>query len=755
MRAHPFFESLKKIPPLKIKIFFGFVCTGLVLLLAVFKGEFGSFLPDNLMYDRILRMNWHPLPDKGPKVTIIDIDDASIQAEGPWPWPRSKVAELIEILKRSGAQTVSLDIVMSEASGNYALQLKTQLEAVLHEQVNDPSIQNFFSALHQVAPIVDNDKIFYQTLLKEGPVLGFLFHYISNIQKSSLPPPLKDSHGQAISAEGLDLTSFSGYNGIFSLFMTPKTKAGFVTANPDVDGIVRHANLIAQFDHHIYPSLGFATAMDYMKVKQIKLLKTQTFGQEQLYGIQLDRRVIPTDAHGRMLIPFWGEAGTLNYYSATDVLHGQVNPEALKGGVALIGSTLALLADLHPSPLAPLFPGVEMVGNLIQAIIANEIPLRYDWNHIPGLIVLFVIGAIFALALPLMSINVMLLATFLVFVIILTVSLFSFVFWNVFIPTALLLLLLLLQTMVNYIYSFILERQQKLKIRQLFGQYVPEDYVKALIEVPDHSSMAGETRCMTVLFSDIRDFTTLSESLDAAGVKRLLNRFFTPLTKIIFDYHGTIDKYVGDMIMAFWGAPLEDKNHIGHAIEASLTIFQQLPMINQQLTQDGLPALKIGIGLASGMMNVGDMGSEFRRAYTVLGDTVNLASRLQDLTRFYKVNILVNEDLRIGQDKYAWRIIDKVMVKGRHTAVTIYQPIDFVSNISEEQSQELDSYHAALQHYYQQAWPQAEQLFNELCQKSKKYYLYQLYLERIQIFKQQPPTKDWNGVFIHTKKYSA
>jgi adenylate cyclase len=296
------------------------------------------------------------------------------------------------------------------------------------------------------------------------------------------------------------------------------------------------------------------------------------------------------------------------------------------------------------------------------------------------------------------------------------------------------------------------ERRQKREIRQLFGQYVPEDYVNELLESPEHHSMEGQTRTMTVLFSDIRNFTTISENLDATEVKNLLNSFFTPITEIIFNNKGTIDKYVGDMVISFWGAPMEDKEHAYHAVSTSLTMIEHLPIINAELLEKGLPSLQIGVGLATGPMNVGDMGSKFRRAYTVLGDTVNLGSRLQDLTKFYKVPILTNDITHAGQNNFVWRPIDKVAVKGRAGALTIYQPLGMVASVTTEVETELQRYLMALNFYYQQNWKEAETSFKSLLVSAPSTYLYQLYLDRITQFKKTPPPEHWDGVFIHSHK---
>lgn len=313
-------------------------------------------------------------------------------------------------------------------------------------------------------------------------------------------------------------------------------------------------------------------------------------------------------------------------------------------------------------------------------------------------------------------------------------------------------MLILIIFLTNYAYVFYLERKQKSQINDLFGQYIPKDYVEVLMQNPGSSSMEGETREMTVFFADIRSFTTISESLDASDVKKLLNTFFTPLTEIIFKHKGTIDKYVGDMVVAFWGAPIIDNNHSKHAIEASLEIFDKMDEINAALIKEELPSVNIGVGIGTGNMSVGDMGSKFRRSYTVLGDIVNISSRLQDLTKFYKVNILVTEMTKESNDHILWRLIDKVAVKGRASAISIYEPICYRSLASSELLDEMNLHDDAISLYFSKDFENARSAFAKLSKEYPSVYIYSLYLKRSIEFIKSPPPADWDGIFIHTTK---
>ncbi|CEG57203.1 CHASE2 domain-containing protein [Legionella fallonii] len=731
-----------------IEILFSLFCTAFLLVIDLYNIPFvTSFIMrmDGQIYDQIINLNWHPQP-QNPRVVIINIDEKSVQKEGRWPWPRDKMADLITKLKQNGVVTIGLDIVMSEAEINYALGLQKKLEQL--RSIAVPDEKQFLFTLKTLAPKIDNDQTFAQTLLDHNVVLGFLFQHESDVKKGTLPSPLVYQSNEPISASQLPLYQFEGYNGVLKLFLQASTQAGFVTNLPDPDGVVRHSLVLANYDNKIYPSLALKTAMSYLLIDEAQLV----MNNQRLDGVKLGGIFIPTNSHGQILVPFWGKAGTLDYYSATDILHNQIDKNDLDSSIAIIGSSMTLLADLHDSPIASLFPGVEIVGNIVQGMVGQQLVSEYHWHATEGAIVLITFGIIFSLIFPFLGILGKLVVALTTVFLILGTAFLLYVFKNFYLPSALLIALIILQAIINYAYSYVLERRQKQKINQLFGQYVPEQYVKELVESPNEHSMEGQTLNMTVFFADIRNFTTISESLDATGVKHLLNTFFTPITEIIFRHRGTIDKYVGDMIVAFWGAPLADDRHAYNAVTASMEIFQHLPEINEKMLDSNLPQVNIGIGLATGLMNVGDMGSEFRRAYTVLGDTVNLASRLQDLTKYYQSNILVNDTTCLESSDFLWRAIDKVSVKGRKTALTIYQPIGILAEASSETLQELEQYNSALADYYAQNWQSAEAKFTTLNAQNPHIYIYQIYLERIASFKKTPPKKGWSGVYNHLHK---
>ena len=714
---------------------------------------------DFLIYDRIVSYYLHPYKEV-TKVFIVDIDDESIAKEGRWPWPRNKLARLLATLQTAGVVTVGVDIIMSNPEINYATGLEDRLSTISRiSGVNENPKQQvdqtlLVDMLEKIAPEVDNDQALANSLQSYDVTLGFLFHELSNVQVGTLPAPLTNVKGQVVTPNEFNAQDFKGYNASLDMFIKASGHGGFVSNIPDSDGVIRNGLVLGSINGKVYPSLALMTAMRFLLADSAELKMKNSFNGKKLYGVDISGTFVPTNDKGQILIPFWGLQFTLPYISATDILHGNFDPSALAGTVAIVGSSAFMLGDLHPAPAVKLFPGVEMVANMVAGIIDQQLTTPYDWRSVQGISIITGAGIFLSLLIPFLSILWMIITVILLSLIIISVCVLIFYYKNIFVSVAYLLVLIFFQAMVNYSYEFILEKRQKYRIKKLFGQYVPESYVQLLVDSPSIIPLEGQNSELTVLFSDIRNFTDTCEGLSAMEVKRLLNTLFTPITQNIFNHQGTIDKYVGDMVMAFWGAPvpIENNRHAYQAVLCALRIFKDLPFINDQMVILGLPRVSIGIGIGTGLMNIGDMGSDFRRSYTVLGDNVNLASRLESLTKFYEVKILVSEATRENQEEFLWRAIDKVTVKGRKKALTIYEPLGLLSEVSPALIEEVELYQQALELYYDQNWDAAFTLFIKLQKDYSRAYLYQLYQTRIEGYKESPPSADWDGVFVHTKK---
>jgi len=687
-------------------------------------------------------------------VVIIDIDEKSLANEGRWPWPREKIALLTEKLAAAGVAVTVYDIVFSEPQPNVALSM---LE-ILQDADVDPIVNQ---TLVDVADQIDGDVIFATSLLgltepdADGiPALDVVLGYAftdSEEQYGEISAPLVVPN--IADLDNASILEQDGFIANLDIIQGVAPNGGFFNANPDEDGIIRRSNLVFKHNGKIYPSLSLAAVKAFLASEEVTIDTASINEVDVVENISLDGVLnIPTTAIGGVLIPFRGGAYNFTYISATDVLNDTADNAKLESTIALIGTSATGLGDLRPTPISNVYPGVEIHATITAGILDSMFPVEPEWANGANFILSVVIGVFLSLLLPFLNP----LKAILVFITSM-VGLVAFNFWlwvdyNFVVAVASPLAMIFLLSTTNLAYGFIFESQGKRALKDQFGQYVPPQLVDQMLDTEDDLGFEGDRREMTVLFADIRSFTTISESLSAAELKDMLNRFFTPMTEIIFNKQGTIDKYVGDMIMAFWGAPLRDPDHAKHAIDGALTMLDKVDAMQDEMNALGYPPLNIGVGLNTGEMNVGNMGSEFRRAYTVLGDAVNLSSRLEGLTKFYGVKLIVGENTHEGQDDYVFRKLDKVQVKGKTEPVIIYEPVCLKSEASEELLQSIDAYHQALALHYAKDWTASKTAFKALKEIDPDRLIYSLYLDRMTTTQEMLLTDDWDGTFVHTSK---
>jgi len=395
------------------------------------------------------------------------------------------------------------------------------------------------------------------------------------------------------------------------------------------------------------------------------------------------------------------------------------------------------------------------LGAMISGLTSTQrdpFPSKPDWEEGAVISILIVSGMFLSIVYPLLGPALLMLSS-LTFM--LGITALNFKLWgdfNLDISLVIILFLVVLITFINLTYGFLKEGLNKRAIKGMFDQYVPPAHIDAMLDDPDNYNFDGESKELSVLFADIRNFTTISESLSAVQLKTMLNEFFTPITGIIFDQHGTIDKYVGDMVMAFWGAPIDDENHRQHAVEGALQMLDKVEELKPHFESQGLPEVAIGVGINSGLMNVGDMGSTYRRSYTVLGDAVNLGSRLEMITKVYGAKLLIGEQTYDHLDGYLCRMVDKVQVKGKEESIRIYEPLCRKKDASEELIGLVDSYDRAYAKYVKQNWDEADRMFRNLSENEPDTKLYQVYLERISTLRNEELEEDCDGTFRFTTK---
>ncbi|HIJ91261.1 MAG: adenylate/guanylate cyclase domain-containing protein [Desulfobulbaceae bacterium] len=679
------------------------------------------------------------------KVVIVDIDERSLTEHGRWPWSRAKVAALVEQLAKAGSAVVAFDVMFSEPEVNPAM----EVASFLKKQGEGSPI--LVAELARFEESFDRDRQFAMALNGKEVVLGYSFqpHELQRI--GVLPESLTVTNPQLIPQSSL--AAMRGYTANLPILAQAALGSGFFSLHPDLDGVVRRAPLVARFNNQLFSSLALETLRHFLLVDSLTLHTSRINELETVEAIGLDGFAsIPTDAQGQMIVPYLGAKGSFPYVSASEVLAGTVSVEALEGAIVLVGTTAPGLFDLRSTPVQAVYPGVEIHANLIDAILAKRFLVQPAWAQGADFVVMVVAGLALALALPFFSPLWQMLGTLAMAA---ALVLGNLVFWKqgLVLSLAMPLILTSLLATSNLAFGFLVESRSRRQLKEMFGQYVPPQIVQEMSENPQKYSFEGETRELTVLFADIRGFTTLSETLTAADLKKLLNRYFTPMTKIIFETRGTIDKYVGDMIMAFWGAPVPDAQHGVQAIEAALRMLQETERLQLDFSEKGLPRIAIGIGINTGLMNVGDMGSEFRRAYTVLGDAVNLGSRLEGTTKYYGVGLVVGETTRAAAgETFVFRELDLVRVKGKAQAIRVYEPVCRSSDADEALLRELDDYHRILAEFRDRRWEEARGGFSRLRDAAPDRRLYGIYLERIEALAGNDPGESWDGVYERKEK---
>ena len=694
------------------------------------------------VYDLRLQATLPKDPEPHSSVIIIDLDEKSLSAEGQWPWPRAKIAKLVENLAAAGVVVTAFDVFFPEPEENIASSL---LDIIAGNSV-DTSVAETLSV---VASQIDGDTILANSLAGKEIILGFAF-LDDNQQYGKPGPPLVISNLAELGYT--TIPQQSGYLASIGLLQQAGRYSGFVNARPDSDGLIRRSNILYQYGDQIYPSLALEAIRIFYAVDEVAI-KTSTISDvTPVEYVSLDFYDIPTDGTGAVLIPFRGPPFSFHYISATDVLNGNFDPEILDGTIAFIGTSATGLSDVRPTPVSNIYPGVEVHANIAAGIIDMQFPFEPVWAAGFNFIVTLSVGLFLALLLPFMS---PLRAIILFLSVSSALVAFNGWLWNehqfvVAISSPLIMVFLL--TTSNSVYGFLTEARGKKHLREQFGQYIPPQLVDEMMNSDEDLGFEGKKREMTVLFADIRNFTGISESLSAQDLAKMLNRFFTPMTEIIFTHRGTIDKYVGDMIMAFWGAPLHDDDHAMHAIQGALEMLNKVVDLKSEMQALGYPEINLGIGLNTGPMNVGNMGSDFRRAYTVLGDSVNLGSRLESLTKQYGVKLICGEDTYAGQTNFLFRRLDKVKVKGKNEPIVIYEPLCSNYRATEEMVKEVEEFETALDLYYARDWDEARKYLEALKENDPDKKIYSIYLDRMSETNMLSLTDDWDGTFTYTQK---
>jgi len=710
-----------------------------------------------IVYDTRLRLTMPGTVDT--RIAILDLDEKSLAekedgGEGHWPWPRDRLALLLDkLFEKYEVAIVGFDIVFAERDNSSGIHV---LERLGEQELRD--VAEFQSTLKRIKPRLQYDDIFAGKMRGRRVVLGYVFSNAKTgrIQKKGLLPQPLFPQG-VFSKRPIYTTSWNGYTANLEGLQQAAASAGHFNSKTDDDGVVRRVPMLVEHNGAYYEPLSLAMVRTLFELRTVRaVFPDEAYTSRDYAGLewlQAGSMRIPLDETASALVPYRGVQGSFNYFSLVDVLNERVDPAELKGKIALVGATAPGLLDLRATPVGPTYPGVEIHANLISGILDGAIKQRPPYVLAAEFMLLLLSGVVLALLLPFLSPLQSTVATAVALALVVTTNIAIFDYGNVVLPLASGLVMILILFTFNMAYGFFVEARGMQKITSLFGQYVPPELVEQMARNPERFSMAPRAQELSVLFADVRGFTTISESLSPEDLAAYINEYLTTMSLVIRERHrGTLDKYIGDAIMAFWGAPVADPEHARKAVLAALGMQREARELNEQFKAKGWPTFKIGIGINSGVMRVGDMGSQIRRAYTVMGDAVNLGSRLEGITKEYGADIIIGEGTKNLLSGFALREIDRVRVKGKDEPVTIYEPLGLEGELDQPKRDEMKSWEQALKFYRAQEWDMAEQQLLELRKTGTMPELYDVYLERIAAFRLDPPDPGWDGVYTFETK---
>ena len=683
-----------------------------------------------------------PRPQEIRPVVIVDIDEASLKAIGQWPWPRTTIADLVTQITQLGAVAIGFDIIFPEPDR-------------MSPAIAERSFRGIDAETRaKLDSLPSNDEALAEAIRHSRVVIG---------QAGAAAPELKTAADAALqtgfAVRGPDprqyLVTFAGLLRNVPVIEQAAAGRGLFSIDPESDGIIRRVPVIMTAQGNLVPSLS----MEMLRVVTGSSAILVRVDQAGVQSVAVPGLEVPTDRNGQFWVHF-NHHDPERYVSAKDVLQGNVPPERLAGKLVLIGTSAIGLLDLKTTPLDAAIPGVEVHAQILESVLSKSSLVNPNYAIGAELALAVLFGLAIIVAAPMLPASIVIVLGGCLIAGLIGLSLYLFVEHNLLIdftyPLISSWLIYLVLTFVNYFR----EQKQRRQIRSAFGYYLSPHMVEQLARSPEKLVLGGEERRMTILFSDVRGFTTISEHYkdDPQGLTRLMNRFLTPLTNAIIERKGTIDKYIGDAIMAFWNAPVDDEEQEANACEAALEMLLRAETLNGELKREAesnggvyMP-LRIGIGLNTGPCVVGNMGSDFRFNYSVLGDTVNLASRLEGRTKDYRIPVVIGSRTAEGaKQKFAVMEIDLIMVKGKKQPEAVFTVLGRSEVDADPRCRELrDTNAQMLGRFRKQQWDDAINLIAR-CRKFANGFdlsgLYDMYEERIELYRAQPPGPDWDGVY--------
>jgi adenylate cyclase len=700
---------------------------------------------------------------RGPRppshaVVMAVIDEKSLDAEGRWPWPRGKLAALVDALSQDGARVIAFDVGFSEPDENSQLTMLDEFaKQIDRSPLKDRALSEFVDRSRQQA---DNDARLASSIRNSSSavILGYFFHMteaslsygltetererrLNLLVRSKYPAVISTTHDRG----RLPLITAYAPETNLPALMEAAASSGFYTLRSDWDGVLRWMPLVIRIADDLYPPLPLLSAWHYLGKPGL----TVRIDGAGVQGVQMGDRFIPTDERGQLLVNYLGPAKTFSYVSITDILRGTVPAGTFKDRVVLIGATAIGTHDLRTTPFGPVYPGLEVHATVVDNILTGRFMARPDWSRIYDIVAIVALAGIIGFALPKLSPLMGLVVFVAVFVVYVVATLALFVAAGIWLNVVYPLFALSLNYTALTAFHYLTEQRERKRIKGTFRQYVAPLVVEEMLKKPGGLKLGGEEKVLTVLFSDLEGFTSHSERYTPGEMVDMLADYYNSVTEEVFSHQGTLKEYVGDELMAIFGAPLEHADHAERACSTALAMRERRLALAAEWGPLGRPMLHARTGINSGPMLVGNLGSKYRFAYGVLGDQVNLASRLEGLNKVYRTDILIGENTaRTVEGRFLLREVDLVRVKGRKQAVRIYELLAKAGTaVAPELEKALTAYAQGLQAYRDRSWNEAIALFNEALAARPSDGPSREMLARCEAYLRTPCPEDWDGVF--------
>jgi adenylate cyclase len=717
-----------------------------------------------------IELNWLDLrfrvrgPIKpAPTVVLAVIDEKSIAAEGRWPWPRSRIAELVEALSDDGAKAIGFDIAFAEAEENPRLALANQIAKTVEAlDIRNPKLVEF---IRDTQTSSDNDQALRAALERSAApvVLGYFFHmneasagkWLDLGEVAQRNRRIEGSKYPLVRFRGGDAASVSFLKAYapqanLDVFTAVAASSGYFSVVGDPDGSVRWMPMVIQSGDELYPPLSLLCAWHYLGKPPLSV----RVGEHGVEGVQLGERFVPTDETGQLLLNYRGPPHTFPHYSVSDILAGRLPRGTFRDRIVLVGVTALGVYDIRSTPFHPVYPGLEIHATATDNVLTGDFLSRPRWSGIFDIGAIVALGALVGVVLPRMSaVGALGFSAALAFGYVL-VALGLFVGARVWLNVVYPLLAVALAYTTLTVYRYLTEERERKRIKDTFRHYVAPDVIEQVLDHPEQLRLGGQDRELTVLFCDLAGFTTYSERYTPSEIIQILAEYYDRMTDAVFAQRGTVTDYIGDELMAIFGAPVAYADHARAACAAALAMRDARIALAAEWATIGRPALRARTGINTGRMLVGNVGSKQRFAYTVLGDQVNLASRLESLNKAYATEIMVGEQTAaVVAGDFALRELDRVKVKGRDQALSIHEVLArSLGELPQARQAMLRDYAAALAAYREGRWSDALGLFDSALVHWPEDGPSRVMGERVRAFVRVPPPGPWTGVFEHQEK---